>query len=104
VKRRAVLDAVGALRVEIADGIVGQRGQMHDRVESREVVRANIAQVAVDDRNSRRVVAEAAIEIVARVEAYDVVSLGGEELSEDRADVPVVPRHQHSHAAPPINR
>ena len=40
-----MVDLVGALRIEMAEGVVGDRGEMDDRIEASEVLYLNVPDV-----------------------------------------------------------
>ena len=94
---RVEVDVVGPLLVQIADGVVRECREMHDRVEAVEVRRRDVADVAAHRRDRREVCAEVAALVEARVEADDVVPCRLELRREDRADVPVAAGDEDAH-------
>ena len=94
--RRVEVDLVRQLRVDVAERVVGERGQVDDRVVAAQVLGRHVAHVALERRNlgARREIAAAVEE---RVEPGDVVSRRGEERCGDGADVAVVAGDQDLH-------
>ena len=94
-----MVDVVGQGRVEVAQGIVRQRGQVHDRVDPVELLHRDVAQVGVDLRDRREPVgiAERAAAIQVGVEPDDVVSRRLEDGDEDGADVAEMTGDEYAH-------
>ncbi len=92
-----MVDVIGLLGLEVPDRVVGQRREVHDRVEALEVPRGDVAQVRAQLRHGGQGIAHHAVGEVAGVKAGDLVAVLDEERCHDRADVPQVPRQQYAH-------
>src|SRR5690606_37019874 len=95
----AMVDVVGDFRIEIAERIVGKRGEMNYRIEPFEVSGLDIADVLIDGlhvrERSARLIGAAAIK-VAVISSY-VKAMLQEHGHHHRADVSAMPRHQNLH-------
>ena len=94
-----VVDVVGQGRVEVAERIVRQRGQVDDRVDPVELLHGDVAQVGVDLRDRRQPVgvAERAAAIQVGVEPDDLVTGRLEDGDEDGADVAEMTGDENPH-------
>ncbi len=91
------VDVVRPIGVEIADRVVRERRQVHDRVEAGELLGTEIAHVAGERRDATGVRAEVAAAVVERVDPHDVVARLPERRRGDRADVAVVAGDEDPH-------
>src|SRR5215212_3533931 len=101
VHRGEMVDVVRRLRVEVADGVVADGGQMGDGVAPGEVRGRDVAHVGRQRRDLRRRVAEDARREQIEVKAYDVVAGSLEKGDEDRAYVAVVAYDEYAQGKPP---
>jgi hypothetical protein len=98
---RVVVDVERRLGPVVAQRVVRDRSEVHDRVEAREVVDRDVADVAPQRGDRLRLVAEAAARVQAGVEPDHLVPRRLEERDEDGADVAVVTGDENSHAPLP---
>lgn len=88
-RARLVVDRVGQRLVERAGRIVGQRSQIADRVDAREVGGADVAHVGADqtERGMRPGLAENVLAKKVAIEADDALPCGEQHVDDGRADV-----------------
>ena len=91
-----MVDVVGQLGVEVAEGVVRQRREVHDGVEALEVALDDIAGVLADRRDAHAGAEAAALEEV-DVEADDLVARLLQKRHQDSANVSVVTGYQNLH-------
>ena len=97
-----VVDRVGELLVELAERVVRQRGQVHDRVDPVEVAPLHVADIAGDSGaggGGQR--SEVAPVVEDGVEADHVVARRLEHAASDRADVAAAPGQEYAHTTHP---
>ena len=92
-----MIDVVGAVGVEVAQRIVGERGQMHHRVEADQRVHFDFAQIGPERRHAGEAVTEIATGEILGVETDDLVSGRVKRGNEDGPDIPGVARDQNLH-------
>ena len=97
-----MIDVVGELGVEIAQGIVGQRRKMDDGVESLQETAIHVAQIGADLTDRRRRGTKIAPVIEPDVKPGNLVPRFLHQRHHDRADETQVPGDQDSHASIPI--
>jgi hypothetical protein len=85
-----VVDLVGASRVEVAEGIVRDPGEVYDRVESLQIRGRHITDVLTQCGNRVGVVAEDALREKATVQTDDLVPGLLKQRHEDRPDITVM--------------
>ena len=92
-----MVDVVGDLRRQRAERIVGQCGEMDDRVETVQLLERHIPQVHLDARWILRSGAEHAVGEKAGVQTGYVVPRGLQDRHHDRAQITLMPGDQYSH-------
>ena len=102
VDRAVGVHRVGRARVEVTDRVVGDRGQVHDRVVPPQVVGPHVPDVEPAPRNRRRGRPEVTPVVPAGVQALDLVTGRLEVGDEDRAHIPTVTTHAYAHAISPL--
>src|SRR5207344_380538 len=85
-------------RVQVPQGVIAEAREMHDGIESPQVLCLNISHVDRKRRQCRRRVAEEAFLVEKAVEANDVVPRLLQHRHEGAADVAVVPGYEYLHA------
>jgi hypothetical protein len=98
------VDRVGGGGVEVAQRVVGQRGQAHHRVVAGQVRRRDIAEVPRSGVAALGRGAKVTAFVQAEIEPVDLMPGGPHERREDGADVAAVTRNEHSHFVPPVRR
>ena len=101
-ERGRVVDGESQIGIEIAQGVVGQGGQMDERVETLQVAGRNVAEVLPDGRDRLRIDPEGAGFEEVGVEPGHLMACFEQQVGQDRPDVAVVPRHQNLHPIPRI--
>ena len=96
------VDSVGQVRVEIAQRVVGQGGQMHDRVEAGEIAGLDVAQVLAQLGDVRQWL-HLHPGIEPAVEPHDLMAGITHHRCQHRSDIAEMTRHQHPHASSPAN-
>jgi hypothetical protein len=99
--RGEVVDIERGGRVEVADRIVADRGQVDDSVEALQVVQVvgfHAAHVLANAQNRWRRGPEPAVGVQIHVYAHDLVSRTPQHRHEDGADVSVMSLHKCAHA------
>src|SRR5690348_12239066 len=97
--RSAVIDVVGALRVEIAQRIVGQCGQVYYGIIALEVPYLHIANVFAQGRNRRGILTQCAIFKKESINADHLVPRGAKHGNHDRPDITVMTADQYFHSS-----
>ena len=92
-----MVDLVGRLRVQVADRVVADGGQVDDRVEALEVLDLEITDVTRERLNLGNLVPERARGEEVGVDADDVMAGGLDDRDEDGADVAVVAGDEYAH-------
>lgn len=88
--RRVAVDRVGPALVQVAEGIVRQRREVHDRIESFEVGGSHVAHVEIQRGPELGGLSEVAAAVAERIEADDVMPGVAQRGSEHGPDVAVV--------------
>ena len=96
-ERSLGVDVQRQRRIETAERVVRERGQVDDRVETSEVGGSDIADVADAPGNPTRLRPEVTAAVEVGVEARDVMPAVGEERREHRSDVAEMTRDEDSH-------
>jgi hypothetical protein len=97
-----VIDGIRDTCTEITERIVGERGEVNERVETLEVRHLHIADVTPDRvLGPCEILPEGALLVVEGVEAGHLVSCPGQHRYKDAADVAVVATYEHSQVSPP---
>ena len=91
--RPAMIDLIGQVGVEVAKGVVGERGQMQHRVEAVQVGSSDVADVLTHSGDVRGFFAEQAVMKKAAVQPDDLVTFALKHGNHDSADVPIVSGH-----------
>jgi hypothetical protein len=94
-----MVDVISARGIQIAQGVIGQRRQMDDRIESAKLVGGHVPDIRGDSGHTRRVCPERAIGKETIIETDDVVPGGLKQGRQDGADVSLVSRNENSHAS-----
>ena len=95
----AVVDAVGRVRIEIAERVVGQSREMNDCVEPIKVAHVGVAQIFADMRHLGDLAAggKGAALIELAVETGHLMACLDQHRHHDRADIAQMPSDQHAH-------
>jgi hypothetical protein len=99
-----VVDVVGDLRLQRPQRVVGQRGEVHHRVESAQLLDGHVAQVGAQAGRVHRSRAQHAVAEVAVVQAHHVVAPSLQHRDHHGAEVSLVACDQNPlcHAALPF--
>jgi hypothetical protein len=92
-----MVDRMGQIGIDIPQGIVRERGQMDDRIESLEITPLDVTHVGGQLRHLGQCCHLRAAEKAA-VEPGHVVPRRLHQRREHGADIATMTRHQHSHA------
>ncbi len=92
-----MVDVVGQLRVEVAERIVRQGGEVDDGLEALEMAGLDVPDVEPDAGDLLPAIPEAARLVEARVEPHHLVTGFQEQRHHDGADVALVAGDQHLH-------
>ena len=96
--RRQMIDVVGELRIQVAERIVRQGGEVNHRVEAGELGRLDPAHVGANRRHLRAFAAEGAFLEKIRIQPDDLVTRADEDVHHHGADIAVVTGYQYSHS------
>ena len=91
------IHCVRCLRVEVADRVIRDRREVDDRVESLEVLRRYIPDVAGPLFVAFRLTAKVTSVVPTDIQTDDLMTSGLHEGNEHRPDVAAVAIHQNSH-------
>ena len=95
-----MIDLMGQSRILLADRVVGQLGQMADRIESLEIVHGDIAQILADHTRlatGHRV--KPALAVKTSIQTSDFVTAIDQVRTEDGADITVCAGNKNFHDA-----
>jgi hypothetical protein len=97
--RSPPVDVVGQLRIQVAQGVVGQRRQVAYGVDPLQVGHLDVAQVLDDlgHRSDGALVTEGAPSVQVGVIADHLVSFPQQQPCQHHADVAPMAGHQHTH-------
>src|SRR5690242_19884236 len=95
-----MIDRIGEATVQIAQRIIRQRRQMHDRVETQEISRGEIPQIFTDFASQRGEFVEITPGKEICIEPDHVMSRGTEDRTRNSAYVSFMAGQQYFHAAP----
>jgi hypothetical protein len=97
-----VVDVVRQLGIEIAERIVGKRGEVDDGVDALQVVAGRVAQISPQGRDSRHRPEKIAPIVEAGVHPDDVVPRALQHRNHDRSDEAGMAGDENSHAVFPL--
>ena len=97
-----MVDVVGDLRRQRTEWVVGQRGEVDDRLETLQLLARHIPQVHPHARRIRRGRPEHAVGEKAGVQPGYVVPRGLQDRHHDRAQITLMPGDQYSHPLYPL--
>lgn len=98
------VDRARRLGVQVSDRIVGDRSQVHHRIESLERRRVQVSHITHALLVAGDLWAEVTTGVPAHVQADDVMACGEEHRNENSPDVPPVSCHQHAQRTLPSSR
>src|SRR6267142_1944892 len=96
-----MIDVVGAFRVDVAEWVIGERGQVDDCVEADEVGALSLAQVQLHCGDFPRAISEGTALKKTIVQPDDRVARGFEDGNHHRADISLISSYQNAHLHSP---
>jgi hypothetical protein len=88
-----MIDVVGPVGLQIAQGIIAEGGQVDDGVEALQIRGLHVSNVLAESPDAGGLIRETTVFEEEAVEAYDVVSCVLQDRHHHRSDIAVVTRH-----------